>query len=93
MPLPLVPIALSLAATGSAALATYRLVRRIEPGRRDQRAEDAFDDAPEGVTLRRTHDQANATARMRRTFRFGPNGTAIAIDANLMGRVSVKRVD
>ncbi|MBV7379706.1 hypothetical protein [Maritimibacter dapengensis] len=93
MPLPLVPVAIALAASGSAAFATYRFVRTVDPGRRDQRAEDALDDTPEGVTLRRAPDQTNATARIRRTFRFGPEGSAVEIDATAIGRITVKRVD
>lgn len=92
MPLPLVPIAVYAATLGTAALASYRLARSIGPGRRDQRAEDALDDLPEGLTVRRAEDTAAATGRLKRTIRFGGDGPAIEIDASLLGRVTVRKV-
>lgn len=92
MPLPLAPIAVYAVTYGSVALAAYTAARRIEPGRRDQRAEDALDDVVEGVTVRREGEQANATARFRRVFRFGDTGPALEIDASALGRVTFRKV-
>jgi cytochrome oxidase assembly protein ShyY1 len=92
MPLPLVPIAVYAASAGTVALATWKLARKIERGRRDQRAEDALDEVDEGVTVRREAEQANGTARFRRVIRFGEAGTAIEIDAAVLGRITIKKV-
>ena len=92
MPLPLAPLAFYAVTYGTVALATYKLSRRIEPGRRDQGAEDALDDLPEGMTIRREAEQANATGRLRRTIRFGEDGPAYEIDASALGRFRVRKV-
>ncbi|GKY86590.1 hypothetical protein [Sinisalibacter aestuarii] len=92
MPLPLAPITAIALRYGTVALATYTLARRVERGRRDQRAEDAHDDIPEGLTARRESEQVNATGRMRRVFRFGADGPGLEIDASALGRVRFRRV-
>jgi hypothetical protein len=92
MPLPLAPIALYAVTCGGVALASYRLARRIEPGRRDQRAEDALDDVAEGMTVRREPEQVSATGRLRRVFRFGTTGPALEVDATALGRVKFRKV-
>lgn len=91
MALPLAPIAGFALRYGAVALATYTVTRKIGPGFRDQRAEDALDDTPEGVTLHQSDDQANASARFRRVFRVGTDGPGIEIDATALGRIRVRR--
>ncbi|MAM63312.1 hypothetical protein [Maritimibacter sp. UBA3975] len=92
MPLPLIPIAVYAAGAGSVALATWKFARKVESGRRDQRAEDALDGVDEGVTVRREAEQANGTARMKRVFRFGDAGSGLEIDAAVLGRVKIRKV-
>ncbi|WP_095588147.1 hypothetical protein [Actibacterium ureilyticum] len=91
MPLPLAPIAGFALRYGAVALASYAVTRKIDQGFRDQRAEDALDDTPEGVTLRQGDDQANATARFRRVFRVGPTGPGFEVDATALGRIRIRR--
>ena len=76
------------------ALAGYAIIRRIGPGRIDQRAEEAIDDLPDGLTARRPTDreQFNMTGRLRRVIRFGADGPGIEIDAAAYGRVRFRRV-
>ena len=92
MPLPLAPIAAIAVRYGTVALASYAVARKIERGRRDQRAEDAFDEVPEGLTARREPEQVNATARIRRVFRLGTSGTGIELDASALGRLRFRKV-
>ncbi len=102
MPLPLaplLPVALRLGMVATTGLALVRFVRRNSfPGRTDQRAEDAFDELGEGISLHRPADRAadgfadkqtNATARMRRVIRFG--GKTLEIDAGFMARFRLRR--
>lgn len=98
MPLPLaplLPVALRIGVVATTAIATARWVRaRSFPGRTDQRAEDAFDELGEGVSLHRPADRAeekqtNATARLRRVIRFG--GKTLEIDAGFMARFRLRR--
>lgn len=100
MPLPLAPILPVLFRLGvvtTTAFAAARWVRgRSHPGRTDQRAEDAFDDLGEGLSLHRPVDRAddkqtNATARMRRVIRI--RGTKWEIDAGFMARFRLRRGD
>ena len=96
MPLPLVLAAGIALRYGAVALATWavarRVARKVEAGARDQKAEDALDRAPEGMTVRREPDQANATARFRRVFRRRAGGPGIEIDLGALGRVRLRRV-
>lgn len=96
MPLPLAPIAAVALRYGTVAVATYALARSVERGRRDQRAEDALDDAPEGLTARKDGDkdggQVNTTARMRRVIRLGANGPGIEFDAVSLTRIRFRKV-
>lgn len=100
MPLPLaplVPIALRLGVVAAAGWAAKRaLSHRLQVGRTDQRAEDALDDLGEGVALHRPADrvgegdsQTNASARFRRTVRWGDKG--IEIDAGLIARFRLRK--
>lgn len=96
MPLPLAPIAGIALRYGAVALATYtvarRTVRKVEPGRRDQRAEDSHDDLPEGMTLRREAEQANATGRFKRKITLGKSGSSYEIDASALTRIRVRKL-
>ena len=92
MPLPLAPVTAIALRYGTVALATYAVARSIERGRRDQRAEDACDELPEGLTARRDGEQINATGRFKRVVRLGANGPGIEIDATAFGRVRVRKV-
>ncbi|MEZ5721095.1 MAG: hypothetical protein R3D59_05095 [Paracoccaceae bacterium] len=77
---------------GTVALATYAFARRIESGRRCQKAEDAHDTMPEGVTLRSEKEQLNATGRLKRVIRFGDAGPGFEVDASAFGRFRVRRI-
>ncbi|MBK1635322.1 hypothetical protein [Rhodovulum adriaticum] len=96
MPLPLAPLAPVVARValryGAVALVAYVATQVREPARRDQRAEDAMDEADEGIRLRREPDQMNGTARMRRTIRIGTHGPGVEIDATALGRLRLRRV-
>lgn len=92
MPLPLVPIAVYAASYGAVALTAWQVAKRIEPGRRDQRAEDALDELHEGVTLRHNDEGTAVTGRLRRTFRFGTTGPGLEVDAAGLGRVKFRKV-
>lgn len=92
MPLPLAPIAGVALRYGAVAVATYALTRRVEIAPRDQRGEDAMDDVPEGVGLRRDGEQVNGAGRLKRTIRFGSTGPGVEIDATALGRIRVRRV-
>jgi len=92
MALPLAPIAVVALRYGTVALATYAFARQIERGRRDQRAEDAHDEAPEGMTLRSEKEQMNVTGRLKRVIRVGTSGPGIEFDASGFGRFRFRKV-
>jgi len=92
MPLPLAPITAIALRYGTVALASYAVARSIERGRRDQCAEDSFDETPEGLTARREAEQVNATGRFRRVIRLGEGGPGVEIDATALGRIRFRRV-
>lgn len=96
MPLPLAPIAATALRVGlrygTVALATYAMARSVERGRRDQRAEDALDEAPEGLTARREPEQLSGTGRIRRVFRLGQAGPGLELDATALGRLRFRKV-
>ncbi|MBY6202916.1 hypothetical protein KUV65_16200 [Maritalea mobilis] len=77
---------------GAVALATYVATRAIAPGRLAQPVEDEMDATPEGLTLRKTEEQVNASARWRRAVRLGRNGSGVRVDATLLGRLKVERI-
>lgn len=98
MPLPLaplLPIALRLGAIATASYAASRWVRaRTLVGRTDQRAEDAFDELGEGLSVHRPTDRAedrqtNASARVVRVIRL--RGRVFELDAGLMARVRLRQ--
>jgi len=94
MALPLAPIAGVALRYGAVALAAYVVSRQVGRGRTDQRAEDAMDELPEGVTAHRPHDrdQLNGSARFRRIVRLGLHGPGVEIDASALGRIRFRRV-
>lgn len=95
MPLPLAPLAglaVKGAAVALAALAARRaLMNATQPGRTDQRAEDALDDLTEGLSVHRPRDrdQHNAGLRLRRRVHLGARSWDI--DAGLIARISMRR--
>jgi hypothetical protein len=92
MPLPLLP----LAGASLATLAVVRILRtRTRPVRIDQRGEDALDDLEEGFGVARVaaREQTSASGRLRRTFRFGPDGKGVEIDAGWLARIRIRRVN
>ena len=89
--LPFAPIAAVAVRYGGVALAAYAVARRVEKGRRDQRAEDALDEVDEGVTLRRDGSDVGATGRFRRVIRLGSTGPGVEIDATSITRIRIKR--
>lgn len=93
MALPLAPVAAVALRYGAVAVASYALARQIGPGRRDQRAEDALDEVPEGLTARREPEQTNVTGRIRRVIRLGKTGPGLEIDAVSITRIRIRRVD
>ncbi|QBY01890.1 hypothetical protein E2K80_15100 [Rhodophyticola sp. CCM32] len=92
MALPVAPIAGFALRYGAVALAAYAATRVAATGRRDQRVEDAMDETPEGVTLRRDDEQINGTLRWSRSYRLGRSGPGVEIDATGFARIKVKRL-
>lgn len=92
MALPLAPVAIVALRYGTFAVATYAIARRIERGRRDQRAEDSLDDIEEGLTLRREADQLNTTGRYRRVIRLGSAGPGFEVDVTSITRIRFRKV-
>jgi len=91
MALPLVPTALVAARYAAVGLAAYAAWRAAAPGRRDQRAEDALDDLPEGTTLHGDDDATRAGLRLRRTIRLGDGGPGMEIDFAALARLRLRR--
>jgi hypothetical protein len=94
MALPIAPIAGVALRYGAVALAAYALSRQVTRGRIDQRAEDAMDELPEGITAQRPRDrdQVNGTLRLRRVIRLGADGPGFEVDATAFGRIRFRRV-
>lgn len=106
MPLPLAPLLPIALRIGMVATTTFAVTRwfraRTHPGRTDQRAEDAFDDLGEGLSLHHPADRAadraakaiadsqtNASARLRRVIRF--RGKSWEFDAGVMARLRLRQ--
>ncbi len=86
MPLPLVPVAIA----GGIVAGIWAAGRNAQPGRTDQRAEDALDDAPEGLALHAPADlagQRNLAWRLTRRVRIGAR--AWTVDLGLIARARV----
>lgn len=96
MALPIAPVAGLALRYGAVALAAYATARRIEHGRRDQRAEDALDDTPEGLSLRHEvcppESTTHITGRLHRTIRLGETGPGVEIDISALGRIRLRRL-
>ena len=106
MPLPLAPLLPIALRIGMVATTTFAVTRwfraRSHPGRTDQRAEDAFDDLGEGLSLHHPADRAadpaakaiadsqtNASARLRRVIWF--RGKSWEFDAGVMARLRLRQ--
>jgi hypothetical protein len=92
MALPLAPIASLALRYGAVALTAYAIARMAERGTRDQRAEDAMDDLPEGIRLHRGSDRVGGAGRFVRTVRVGGIGPGVEIDATAITRIRFRRV-
>ena len=92
MALPLAPIAGVALRYGAVAIAGYAIARRAKTARRDQRAEDAFDETEEGFAWRRDGGQVNATGRVSRTVRIGQSGPGVEIDVTGWSRIKLRKV-
>lgn len=91
------PIASIALRAGVLAAAVWAVRRGLSDGRTDQRAEDAFDDTPEGLALHRPLDRAvdgvrqtNLHARLRRTLRW--QGGGVEVDAAFLARLKIRRL-
>jgi hypothetical protein len=91
MALPLVPTALVAARYAAVGFAVYAAWRAAAPARRDQRAEDALDDLPEGTTLHRDDEATRGSLRLRRIIRLGDSGPGVEIDLAALGRLRLRR--
>lgn len=93
MPLPLVPIAGVALKYGGVALAAWLVARRVGPARIDQRAEDALDEMPEGLALRRPkdRDQTNATGRLLHQVRLPWMDRPVEIEAAFYARFRARK--
>ncbi|MEQ8367005.1 MAG: hypothetical protein RIB61_09885 [Roseicyclus sp.] len=85
------PIAAMALRYGAVALATFAATRIVQRGRLNQPVEDALDEAPEGLHLRRDTGEVNGSARWKRTFRIGQRGPGVMMDAAALGRVRLRR--
>lgn len=92
MAVPIAPIAGLALRYGAVALAAYALARSADRAHRDQRAEDAMDETPEGLRFRRDDSQLNGAGRFRRTVRMGATGPGVEIDATALTRIRLRRV-
>ncbi|KPQ07325.1 MAG: hypothetical protein HLUCCA12_05800 [Rhodobacteraceae bacterium HLUCCA12] len=93
MPLPLVPVAGAALKYGGVALAAWMVARSVAPARIDQRAEDALDDMPEGLALRRPRDreQGNATGRLVRRVKLPWMDRPVDIDVAFYARFRARK--
>jgi len=92
MAIALAPVAGIALRYGAVALAAYVAARRIQPAHFDQRAEEALDDVPEGLSARRDPGQAKVTAGYCRIIRVGRNGPGLELRAHSITRFRVQRV-
>lgn len=95
MPLPLVPLAGAALKYGGVALAAWLVARTVSPSpaRVDQRAEDALDDLPDGLGLRRPRDrdQTNATGRLLRRVQLPGMDRPIELEAAFYARFRARK--
>lgn len=94
-PLALGPLAWTALRMGAvAAVALYAARGRSQP--KDAAQDRMLDDLPEGVSARphRAEDEGamHGAGRFRRTFRLGPNGPGVEIDAAALGRLRLRRI-
>lgn len=95
MPLPAAaPVAATALKYAAVAAAAWWAVRRIPPGRIDQKWEDALDGVDEGLTATAPADrpQVNLGGRLRRVLRVGDTGPGLEIDVTALARFRMRRV-
>ena len=97
MPLPLAPLLPFVLRLGAVVMVGYAarslLAGRSQIGRTDQRAEDALDDLPDGLSshaLRDADGQRNAAFRLRRSFQIGPK--SYEFDIGAIARMRLREV-
>lgn len=97
MPLPLaplLPLVLRFGAVAAVGYVAQRLTQRHgQPGRTDQRAEEALDDLDDGLTSHRPTDRAgqrNASFRLRRVIHLG--GKRYELDAGAIARLRLREL-
>jgi hypothetical protein len=94
-PLALGPLAWTALRIGAvAAVALYAARGGSQP--KHAARESVLDDLPEGLTAEphRAEDEGamHGTGRFRRSFRLGPNGPGVEIDAAALGRLRLRRL-
>ncbi len=94
-PLALGPLAWTALRVGAmAAVAFYAARRGSQP--KDAAHEAVLDDLPEGIAAapHRAEDEGamHGSGRFRRTFRLGPRGPGVEIDAAALARLRLRRV-
>jgi len=94
MPLPLVPIAGAALKYGGVAFFAWLVTRSVSPARIDQRAEDALDILPDGLSVRRPtdRDQTNATGRLRRRLHLPGMDRPVEVEAAFYARFRARKV-
>lgn len=97
MPAPLAfsPLAWTALRLGAvAAVALYAARKGSQP--KDAARESVLDELPDGVSAmpHRAEDEGamHGTGRFRRTFRFGPGGPGVEIDAAALARLRLRRI-
>lgn len=89
MPLPLVAILPAAALVTAAGVSAFR--RASFKGHRDQKAEDALDALPEGISCRTEDESRNASLRIRRSLQWR-GGPKYEFDLAAFGRIRLKRL-
>ncbi|NKX44888.1 hypothetical protein [Roseicyclus persicicus] len=91
MAIPFTPIAAAALRYGVVAALAYAAARRARPQRIHPEAEAAMELMPQGVTVGHAPGQMNATGRVTRRLRLGPQGPGMEIDLSALARLRVRR--
>lgn len=96
VPITLAPYAWTAIRLGAMAAITLYAARNRSAEPRDPRHDQALDGVAEGMAASPHRGEAesgmNGEGRIRRTFRLGPNGPGIEVDAAALGRLRLRRV-